>query len=361
MEERKHRDIGALLRGGFAQVDHWYMEDEAFFHREVGEDIPLAPRDLWESEEWREFPEDLSFPGFDRVCFVDGKARIHVRILYRTSVLLLAEVAASWVQWERGKGLSFGFSPSSPPSFARVLGAGEELALRAVVEHPEIDLGMGMVFRLEETRRGARIFADTEVARQAILNVMQRLEREEVRRLLDRRIPVVKDGTIHLIDPPTFIPGVGPCGLVKGVEELRLPREWLESLLRLPRGRRTPAVVGFLRQDRTDVLRVFSYVRLVEDPAFPWKGLVRLEVVVPGEQFPVLRSDITRLFDGLAQVLPELTGDYPWRRLPENLFPIIALEERLRQHFAPSGFVQELVQRVLWEKNPSSVWERLEE
>ncbi|MEN3202641.1 MAG: hypothetical protein ABDK87_02775 [Atribacterota bacterium] len=348
-EERRSRDIVELLRENFAQVDHWYGGEEVFFYRDVGDTIPLAPKDFWESEEWQEFPKDInSSPVFDRIFFVDGKMRIHARILFRTAVLLLGEVAASWVAWEKGKGLFFGFSPDSPPRHNRVLGAGEELALGTAVERPEIDLGMGLVFRLSETRRLPQALPDLDVARQAVLNVMQHLEQEVVRSLLPQGFPVVKDGTIHFIDPPSFIPNVGPCGMVKRVEELRLPPEWLEELLHLPRGRRTPFVAGFLRENRDDVLRIFSYLRLLEDPAFPWKGLVRLEVAVPKEQFPFFREEISEFFDGLSRVLPNLTGDYPWKRLPENLFPIIALEERLSQHFAPSSLVQELVRQALW-------------
>lgn len=348
-EKRKPRDIGEFLRENFAQVDHWYTGEEVFHSYEIGDDAPLAPREFWESEDWREFPENTSLaPDFTRIFFVDGKVRIHARVLFRTAVLLFAEVAASWVAWERGRGLSFGFSPATPPDLRRVLGAGEELALEMNVEHPEIDLGMGMVFHLEETKRLARFTPDTEVAWQAVLNVMQRLEQAVVKRLLSQNAPVIKDGTIHFIDPPSFTPLVGPCGLVKRVEELRLPREWLENLLHLGKGKRTPFVAGFLGKDRTDILRIFSYLRLVEDSAFPWKGLVRLEVVVPTEIFPQLREEVSRFFDGLCRVLPDLTGDYPWKRLPENLFPVIALEERLNQHFAPSGLVQELVRRVLW-------------
>lgn len=348
-EKREPRDITELLRNNFAQVDHWHGGEDVFLHREVGDAFPLAPEEFWESKVWREFPDGTtSFPTFEQVFFVDGKVRIHARILFRTAVLLLAEVAASWVLWEKGKGLSFGFSPSSLPRYRRVLGAGKDLALGATVERPELNLGMDMTFSLAETSRRAQVLPDTEVARQAILNVMQCLEQEVVRDLLVNRAPVVKDGTIHFIDPPSFIPGVGPCGLVKRVEELRCPREWLEKLWQLPQGRRTPFVAGFLREDRTDILRIFSYLRLLQDPDFPWKGLVRLEVVVPAVEFSTLRGEITRFFDGLAQVLPGLTGDYPWKRLPENLFPIIALEERLSQHFAPSHLVQELLRQALW-------------
>lgn len=350
-EEYKPRDIGELLAADFAQVDHWAGEDELFFHHDVAEDVPLAPWDFWESATWQVFPSDgASFPSFERVFFVDGRARVHARILFRTSVLLLAEVAASWVLWERGKGLTFGFSPEVPPSLDRVLGASEDIALRARVERPEIDLGMGMVFRLRESKRHAQGGSGGDVAYQAVLNAMQELENGEVRKLCEKGYPVIKDGTIHFIDPPQFSPGVGPCGLVKGVEALRLPREWLEHLWQLPPGKRTPFVSGFLRKDRPDTLRVFSYLRLVADTTSPWKGLVRLEVVLPEEGFLEHRGEVTRLFDGLSQVLPELTGDYPWRRLPENLFPIIALEERLRQHFAPSGLVRELARQVLWQR-----------
>lgn len=348
-EERKYRDIADFLSSNLAQVDHWFQGDDSFAHHEVAEEGPLAPKDFWESEEWQEFPVNIcDVPFFERVFFVDGRMRIHARVLFRTAILLLAEVVAGWVLWERGRGLSFGFSPSSPPSLDRILGAGEELALRVRVECPEIDLGMGLVFRLEETTRGGWMLPGVEVARQAVLNAMQRLERGEVERLTERRIPVVKDGTIHFVEPPRFFPGIGPCGMVKGMEELRLPREWLDALLALPRGKRTPFVASFLRKERTDTLRIFSYVRLVEqNPSFPWKGLVRLEVVVPAERFEDFRKEIAALFDGLARVLPELTGDYPWKRLPENIFPIIALEERLAQHFAPSQLVRELAQQRL--------------
>ncbi len=349
-EERKHRSLADFLRENAAQVDHWFVGEEGFMHHEIREEESLAPQEFWERREWGEFPENPeSVPDFPRVFFVDGRMRVHVRLLVRTAVLLLAEVAAGYVVWERGRGLSFGFSPSSPPSLERVMGAEESLALRVRVEQPEIDLGMGLVFHIEESQRYPRSLPGVEVARQAIFNAMQRLEREEVGRLLGWGAPVVKDGTIHFVEPREFHPGIGPCGLVKGVEELRLPQDWLDHLFHLGRGRRTPFVSSFLGREEADALRVFSYVRLVEqNPLFPWKGLVRLEAIVPKGRFSEFRGEISRLFDGLARVLPLLSGDYPWQRLPENIFPIIALEERLAQHFASSRFVRELTQRLLF-------------
>ncbi|MGQ9623517.1 MAG: hypothetical protein ACUVTO_08840 [Candidatus Caldatribacteriaceae bacterium] len=349
-EERKHRNLADFLRKNAAQVDHWFVGEESFVHHEIRGEESLAPAEFWERGEWGEFPENPEgAPDFPRVFFVDGRMRVHVRLLVRTAVLLLAEVAAGYAVWERGRGLSFGFSPSSPPSLERVVGAKESSALRTQVEQPEIDLGMGLVFRIEESQRYSRSLPGVEVAHQAVFNAMQRLERQEVARLLNQGAPVVKDGTIHFVEPRKFHPGIGPCGLVKGVEELRLPQGWLDHLFRLERGKRTPFVSSFLEREEADTLRVFSYVRLVEQsPLFPWKGLVRLEAIVPKERFSEFRGEISRLFDGLARVLPLLSGDYPWRRLPENIFPIIALEERLAQHFASSSLVRELTQRLLF-------------
>ncbi|HSV32342.1 MAG TPA: hypothetical protein VLH40_10055, partial [Atribacteraceae bacterium] len=150
-------------------------------------------------------------------------------------------------------------------------------------------------------------------------------------------------------------------GLVKRIRYLRLgnvpdnappvERElscWAgESVFTLARGERTPFFCTELPGDPAQ-LRVFSYTRLVHpDPYAPWKGLVRLEVLAKAGEVVRLREAIGAFFDSLCNCLPNLSGDYVWKRLPENLFPMIALEEHLSLYFLPPVYMRTLFNRLI--------------
>lgn len=353
MEEKRgsYLTLTDFLREKMAQIDHWFYEEDSFprFFREEN-DGSLAASELWEIEEG-DFPSwsgKRPSPGLEEIYLVDGRMRIHARIIVLMKTALLGEVAAGFAWWQKDRGLSLGFSPQNPPKLERVLGAPEGLFSGEMVSR-ELSLGPGFVFHVWESARASRYPQELEAAQQAIFSAMQVLESKVVKDLLSRSSCIIKDGTLHEGDPE-FQAGVGPCGLVKRVEDLHLPHSYLESLFKLERGERTPFFSAYLKKD-SPTLRVFCYTRLVErDDNYPWKGLVRLETLLNKERWTEEKDNLSLFFDGVVSLLPFLTADFPAKRLPENIFPVIALEEHLGQYFSSPPFVQGLIRKTLGRK-----------
>ena len=366
MEEESGRSLNliAYLREHRAQLDHWYYDEVSFSHRDIspGDALLSAFREVETSrdcESWeKRRPKRLP----SKVLFVDGRMRVYGRILLGGEVLLLGEIAAGHAIWGRKSGLSMGFSPHNPPEKQRVLGVSEQLVLtwQQNENHPRIELGNGIDFILEGSGRLPRSTNSFDASQQALFNAMQKLEKKVVGRLLSQGVPVIQDGTVHANDP-IFSPGVGPLGLVKRIENFRLPIEGAlpsddtvqlsqtirQMLFELDKGERTPFLGAFF-EDGSSLQRVFTYTRLVDrNDRYPLKGLVRCEVVVRQENAARFKDDLTLFFDQMVSLLPELTGDYPWRRLPENIFPIIALEDHLGQFFLSPDLVRYYFERSM--------------
>lgn len=337
-EYRNFPDLVAFFRSSRVQMDHWFHDEGGLVHAFASDEEALSLASFRETDDWESW-KSTAGAEVDRAFFVDGRMRIHARILFEEHVLLLGEVVAGYATWERGKGVFPGFSPQRRPLLRRVIGVPEELLRGTIVERQELDLGEGFVFQVETSERASRYPQGIEASRQALFNALARLERDVTLGLLEQGFPVVKDGILHGGDAVfTFRPGVGPVGLVKRIERLPLSSREREVLFGLGRGERTP----FLSLEVSEGLfKVFSYIRLTERlEHFPWKGLVRVEVLVREEVFPSVSQEIGAFFDRMAGFLPHLTADFPWRRLPENIFPIIALENALGQFFAASSHIQ---------------------
>ncbi|MEI6158062.1 MAG: hypothetical protein WCP87_06835, partial [Atribacterota bacterium] len=344
-----------FFQENMAQLDHWDYDDSSFTHTDMTPGSALLSdfrevNSVRELSSWKKRGEQGPM---EKMYFVDGKMRVYGRILLGMDVLLLAEITAGHVLWEKGRGLSMGFSPHHPPLRERVLGASERaaLSLQTSVQDPALCIGQGWSFTLATSGRTPPIPGAVEASQQALFTAMQKLEKKVVSQLITKNTPVIQDGTVHGSDP-TFRPGVGPCGLVKRIENLRLSgdetslaeetvalsRSLYALLFELEAGERTPFLSASFEAG-SHLARVFTYTRLIrKDPYHPLKGLIRLEIVVP-EETDSLREEITLFFDRMVALLPTLTADYPWRRLPENIFPIIALEDFLGQFFLPPDLV----------------------
>jgi len=342
-ERRIFVDFVEFLRHSHAQMDHWFQEEGSFAHSFTpeAEDTSLAPwREVEDWQGWQSVPRS----GVEKAFFVDGRMRVHARILVEEKVLFLGELLAGYAIWEKSRGVSMGFSPQRWPLLRRVLGVPAELLQGKNLREQHLDLGEGFIFWLEESARGSRDAQGGEAAHQALFNVLSRLEREMTLELLREGFPVIKDGILHPWDSSfAFRPGVGPVGLVKRIERLPLSEKEKSVLFALNRGARTPFLSFELNEE---FLKVFSYLKLTDrDEHAPWKGLVRLEVICAQELFPKMGAEIGLFFDSLAGFLPALTADFPWRRLPENIFPMIALEDALGRFFASSSWIQYLYER----------------
>lgn len=347
MEEKSRvfTDFVAFFRNAKVQMDHWFGEEHSFYHSFAPEEETFPLAEFEEAGDWQR-RKSLVQEEIQKAFFVDGRMRIHARILLEEKVLLLGEVVAGYAIWEKGRGIFMGFSPRQRPLFRRILGVPEEILRGTIIERQNLDLGGGFLFQLQKSSRVSRYPQAIEASHQALFNALSDLEQEVTMDLLEKGVPILKDGILRRGEKRfLFRPGVGPVGLVKRIERLPLSPEQKEILFSLSRGERTP----FLSLDvQDDFLKVFSYFRLTErDNHFPWKGLIRMEVLLKKENFAALQGEVTNLFDRLATFLPILTADFPWRRLPENIFPIIALEDALGQFFASSSFIQYLYEKSL--------------
>lgn len=344
-EPRVFADFVEFFRHVHAQIDHWSEGEDSFVHVSLFENDLQPVAEFEEIADWEGW-RSTSYCDTEKAFFVDGRMRIHARILVGEHVLLLGELLAGYAIWEKNRGMSMGFSPQNPPSMERILGAPEGIFQGKEIQNRVLNLGGNFVFTIEESTRISRSPQNIETSQQALFNVLSRLEHQVTQQLLRRGVPVIKDGVLHPHEGFVFQPGVGPVGLVKRIEQLPLSAEKREALFRLDRGQRTPFLSCPLGED---LLKVFSYLRLTErDDRFPWKGLVRLEILLQNEAFPAMKGELGRFFDRLAGFLPTLTADFPWRRLPENIFPIIALEDALGQFFASSSWIQYLWAKRLW-------------
>lgn len=352
-ESGSNLTLADYLRSNFAQLDHWFYEESSYqvSSFESEEDL-LAPQELWELDdlsqlsEWKQKRVKTPVPS---IFFVDGRMKIHGRILVDRYLLLLAEVSAGFAQWEKSGGVRMGFSQDRPPALRKIIAAPEEIKSRNIFTTTNVSLLGKMVFSLEVSSRGSRYPAQAEAPEQAIFTAMQQLEKKVLLDLWGREenTPIIKDGIIRP-DDPAFQPGVGPCGLVKRSESRRLPPSYFETLLQLGKGERTPFVCAYFPKRGKNWLRVYCFTRLVElEPYSPWQGIIRLEIAVEESVLFHLRDEISCFFDQLVVTLPTLTASYPWKRLPENLFPVIALEEHLGQYFSSSSWVQNLYRLFL--------------
>jgi len=341
-----------LFSENVVQLDHWFYEEGSFHHEEmVSEPELLTPSGLWEVDEtqWRNWESEISACIPERMYFVDGRMRIYARLFLKNYVLLLAEVAAGYVEWSKEGGVKPGFSPQNPPRLRRVVGTPEELFLDMGEAETSFAVDDNLFFFVKTSSRKSRNAPYQETAQQAVFNAMQELEKQVVNSLLSKNAPIIMDGTIHF-DTHLFESGKGPCGLVKRIQRLQIPpsEDFMNLLFRIDRGRRTPFLSAHLG-DKSDTVRVFCFTRLIDaNPLYPLKGLVRLEVVLREKELESKKEELGQFFNSIASVLPSLTRDFPYRRLPENIFPMIALENYLGQYFSAPQWIQSLCHKFIW-------------
>jgi len=341
-----------LFSKNMVQLDHWFYEEGAFHHEEmISEPELLTSPDLWETDEanlknWKTETK-TSIP--EKVYFVDGRMRIYARLFLKKYVLLFAEVAAGYVEWSKEGGVKPGFSPQSPPHLRRVIGAPEELFLDLGETEASLAVDDELFFLVKTSSRKSRNTPYQETAQQAVFNAMQELEKQVVNSLLSENAPIIMDGTVHF-DTHLFETGKGPCGLVKRIQRLQIPpsENFMDLLFNIDCGERTPFLSAYL-SDKSDTVRVFCFTRLVDRNSFyPLKGLVRLEVALQEKHLERKKEELGQFFSSIASLLPSLTRDFPYRRLPENIFPMIALENYLGQYFSTPQWIQSLCHKFIW-------------
>ena len=163
---------------------------------------------------------------------------------------------------------------------------------------------------------------------------MRQAEAEIAESVAQREILTICDGPLrylHNFDLPVV-------GYIKSHYRRLLPLDLHPEVPRLRSGQRTS--IFSLGSDRYS-----CYTRIAEghSMASPWSGIVRLEVPQSSGQ-----ENARRLIDQATRLLPRYAG-WPHRdpRAPQNLQPIHALENHLRQLFGASGLASRAVREAV--------------
>jgi len=301
------------------RLDPWAAEYEGAIQLPEAGDEPVGAVDLRvELEDWAAV-RPPSAPPPRRAFFVDGVRRIEHRLLIedggRTVFGLLASFGVGAV--EVGE-----MARAGHERVGRVAVAGGGLAL----EPFEVVLGGHRMTFAPET-----VAENTPMAPvQGLQSAMRRSEAGLAERLAPEADVVFLDG------PLTFLASArGPVvGFVK--RQLRPYLEPREAALlsRLEVGERTPLfLIEQVRESRYSWYLRIGAGRAVDSPL---AGLVRLETSASLEL-----AAVRALADTSARYLPRFASD-PARdpRAPQNLYPVGALEARLRHRLGDATLIR---------------------
>ena len=134
---------------------------------------------------------------------------------------------------------------------------------------------------------------------------------------------VLKDGSLKPIFSlrlePSFIPGSGPVGLVKNVEETLSPEDEDELLALVGVGERSKAFRVIYSKEDGEIRLLSSYLRVGE------RTFLRIDAVEKrGMTFEVLE-----LFDDLVSWMRGVSVDVEYGRYPSDVAPMQGLEQLL--------------------------------
>jgi hypothetical protein len=318
------------------RLDPWAAEYEGSIQLPEAGDEPGGTVDLRvERSDWVAFRPPPA-PAPRRAFFVDGVRRIEHRLLIedgpRTVFGLLASFGVGAV--EVGERARVGYE-----RVGRVAVAGGGLAL------PPLDVVLG---RHRLTFAPETVAENTPAAPvQGLQTAMRRSEAGLAERLAAEADVVFLDG------PLTYV--VAARGPVVGFVKRQL-RPYLEpaegSLLpRLGVGERTPLfLIEQVRESRYSWYLRIGTGRAVDSPL---AGLVRLETSARLEL-----ATVRALADTSARYLPRFASD-PARdpRAPQNLYPVGALEMRLRHRLGDAALIRRATLAHLHEEVRNRTWD----
>ncbi len=262
------------------------------------------------SEELRDYKvvEDQITDGHsaNRVIFVDGKVRHLLFNRFGNTPFLLSQVVIGASIWEEGKGV---YIPDEYvySEFVFCYHGGNVF--------PDVKkIGSFPVKVIQCTKPDFKEF---------VLNRMYTLELELSWKLSEKEKDglVVKDGTLR---PIYEVEGLRPIGFVKNIG-LNIPYEFIEKL---NIGERSRMIVSSFGEYYT----LHSVVRIGRN------SFVRLDCVVERVNKDSV-IDIGKKFTSISKILPELTLDVKYGRLPENIYPIQALEKKLSAYLYTPGML----------------------
>jgi len=286
-------------------------------------------------EQWRPLrPQGAAAPA--ALLFVDGVRRVEVGVVGQEGERLVWGLFGSYAAG----------GVLCRPGAAQVVAAEvrRALVLAAADLDGQVEVPAGSVaLRYRVLAIGPK---GQQEVRQEVQHRMRQLEAETV---AGGDLPRRDDVLVVVDGPLTFLPRwagqeVPVVGLIKSHHRLYLEGTPLAGCLgALAPGERTPL---FLLLTEREADRRFSwYLRLAAPPPFhhPLVGVVRLEAWAEGG-----KERARRLADLTALLLPSFAPPAAWdARAPANLYPVAALEERLRHRLGDYQWVRRSIESYL--------------
>ncbi|MCD6102600.1 MAG: hypothetical protein J7J68_01350 [Thermotogaceae bacterium] len=297
------------------------LQDETYF---TPEDIDwkLSSRAIEETLPTRINP-------ISEIIFVDSRRRSHISINVFGFTMIIAQIATGSAKWSEKDGCSLLFSTKNPPVIKTLLAMSQETADRFGLNPSDL-VKVGSLVCEVVVGKTPKSALDSE---------MQHLERQEVERRIQQGELIIKDGGIDFTTP-AFEPTVGPVGLVKNVHISYVDPETFIKYGSMKAGERSHCRAVKMGRD---FVRVMSYVKLIDREGM--RGLVRIETSVEERYLKEHKASILQLFSDIASVLPFLTDDIPLPRLPEDILPIMFLEQALDNYLLSRDYVSNMTLR----------------
>ena len=264
------------------------------------------------------------------IYFVDGKIK---HLLYSNTPLqprvLISQVVVGAVSWKDGEGLEI-IEDSVKNEFVMVVPSFMEFEEDAIY----ID-GLGKLKALK---------TDNPDLISSSIKYMATLEMELSRELaLKGKGIVVKDGSFTPIfiakESPTFIENKGPIGLVKII--YNFPTDVSEKLFSMKIGDLSPLYIKSY-SDENDIVSAFLKIGK--------NSILRMDAIIQSKNKDIIKK-AGKVFCSLASVIPQLTIDINYMRLPEDIPPIQSLEYYLGSYIITpqmaSYFLHEFISQIL--------------
>lgn len=290
------------------RIDRWSPEYESALQLDEEQAPPEGVDPLVETDDWRPLTPTTPSPRPDSIAFVDGVQRIDMRVVGEDDGQL---VYGAFVSIGVGATIVRAHGSSiepTPPARIIALGEGQTYPTQ------EVPCG-NMTLRFETEASPDRGF---DAWRKAVDRVRRDGEAKLGRELAESHELVVVDGRL------TFQPTRSHAlGVSKSIRTVYLERPYSDVTSQLTPGTRTP--VFSIPYENA----VYSwYVRLAAPRPIdhPYTGIVQVETFAG-----IGIAEAVRLADLTAAHLPTFASTSAWDpRAPQNLYPIAALEHRLR-------------------------------
>ncbi|GBD14924.1 hypothetical protein HRbin25_00811 [bacterium HR25] len=203
-----------------------------------------------------------------------------------------------------------------------------------------------------ETNGGALVYRLLSIAdgnHQKVRDALQQRMRQEEGALVVNHCQEREDVLVVIDGPITFIPrfvmGKAPVvGHVKSHHRRYLEWELMAQVMALPWGSRSPLFL--IHKERELDERYSWYVRIAQPaaPQHPLVGIVRMETWAS-----IGLEAARRLADLATAIVPRFASAAGWdARAPANLYPVAALEQRLRHGLGEHQWVRRHIEVYLY-------------